>query len=319
MAEKKIRIGTRGSALALAQTELVIDKLRERYPEYEYEKVILSTKGDRILNVPLVDFGGKGAFVEEFEDRLKNGEIDLAVHSAKDMPVELKEGLVIAGTLKREDVRDVLVCRRDDVNKTVKIGTGSLRRQLQLKKILPNSKCVSIRGNVPTRLKKLDDGEFDGIVLAAAGLKRLGLFDYDRYDYRFFETEEILPAGGQGIIAIEGRKNDEISAMVGQVSDKDTFAELACERTVLNVLQAGCHEAVGIYACVENSNDELIATENSDEKSVRHELPGDSYIRLKVMKESGGRLYYEQGAAEFQEGKELAEKVAAKLLKKING
>jgi hydroxymethylbilane synthase len=219
------------------------------------------------------------------------------------------------------------VCRRDDVNKTVKIGTGSLRRQLQLKKILPNSKCVSIRGNVPTRLKKLDDGEFDGIVLAAAGLKRLGLFDYDRYDYRFFETEEILPAGGQGIIAIEGRKNDEISAMVGQVSDKDTFAELACERTVLNVLQAGCHEAVGIYACVEKmagvcseySNDELAEIEKFDGKSVRRELPGDSYIRLKVMKESGGRLYYEQGAAEFQEGKELAEKVAAKLLKKING
>jgi porphobilinogen deaminase len=192
---------------------------------------------------------------------------------------------------------------------------------------MPHLECVSIRGNVPTRLKKLDDGEFDGVVLAAAGLKRLGLFDYDRYDYRFFETDEILPAGGQGIIAIEGRRDDAISAMVEQVLDKDTFAELACERTVLNVLQAGCHEAVGIYACVEKmagvcseySNDELAEIEKFDEKSVRHELPGDSYIRLKVMKESGGRLYYEQGVARFQEGKELAEKVAAKLLKKING
>jgi hydroxymethylbilane synthase len=316
----------------------VIEKLAKCFPEYEYEKVILSTRGDKILNVPLVDFGGKGAFVEEFEDRLKNGEIDLAVHSAKDMPVELKEGLVIAGTLKREDVRDVLVCRKDDAGIALveKIGTGSLRRQLQLKKIMPHLECVSIRGNVPTRLKKLDDGEFDGIVLAAAGLKRLELFDYDRYDYRFFETDEILPAGGQGIIAIEGRKDDEISAMVEKISDKDTFAELACERTVLNVLQAGCHEAVGIYACVEkvagvcaeNSNDELIGIEKSDEKSVKRELPGESYLRLRVMKESGGELYFEKGEIlldgneindKLRKGKMLAEKVAAKLLKKING
>jgi porphobilinogen deaminase len=150
-------------------------------------------------------------------------------------------------------------------------------------------------------------------------LKRLELFDYDRYDYRFFETDEILPAGGQGIISIEGRKDDEILSMVEKISDKDTFAELACERTVLNVLQAGCHEAVGIYACVENSTDKLMSIENFYEKSVRHELQCDSYIRLKVMKESGGELYFEQGAAGFQEGKELAEKVAAKLLKKING
>jgi hydroxymethylbilane synthase/uroporphyrinogen III methyltransferase/synthase len=193
---------------------------------------------------------------------------------------------------------------------------------------MPHLECVSIRGNVPTRLKKLDDGEFDGIVLAAAGLKRLELFDYDRYDYRFFETDEILPAGGQGIIAIEGRRDDAISAMVEQISDKDTFAELACERTVLNVLQAGCHEAVGIYACVENSNDELIGIEKFDGKSVRRELPGDSYIRLKVMKEAGGELYFEKGEIlldgneindELRKGKMLAEEVAAKLLKKING
>jgi hydroxymethylbilane synthase len=315
MANKTIRIGTRGSALALAQTELVIGALRKHFPEYEYEKVILSTRGDRILNVPLVDFGGKGAFVEEFEDRLKNGDIDLAVHSAKDMPVELKVGLDIAGTLKREDVRDVLVCRKDDAGIALvgKIGTGSLRRQLQLKKILPHSECVSIRGNVPTRLKKLDDGEFDGIVLAAAGLKRLGFLDYDRYDYRFFGTDEILPAGGQGIIAIEGRKDDEISDMVWQVSDEDTFAELACERTVLNVLQAGCHEAVGIYASVDK---------------MPGELPDDLCISLKIMKESGGRLYFEHGEVLFKEndinnkireGNAMAENVAAQLLKKING
>jgi hydroxymethylbilane synthase len=333
MADKKIRIGTRGSALALAQTELVIEALRKRFPEYEYEKVILSTRGDRILNVPLVDFGGKGAFVEEFEDRLENGGIDLAVHSAKDMPVELKEGLVIAGTLKREDVRDVLVCRKNTskttpaekcendtsndtslkLKNTVKIGTGSLRRQLQLKKILPDAECVPIRGNVPTRLKKLAGGEFDGIVLAAAGLKRLGLLDYDKYDYRFFDTEDMLPAGGQGIIAIEGRAADTISDMARLVSDEDTFAELVCERTVLNVLQAGCHEAVGIYAAV---------------GKLTSELPDDLCISLRIMKESGGGLYFEHGEVllegndinnKLKEGKMLAEKVAAQLLKEING
>ena len=276
---QKIRIGTRGSALALIQTDQVIRALHERYPELETERVVLRTKGDRILDKPLLDFGGKGAFITEFEEALLDGRIDLAVHSAKDMPMELADGLALAGTLPRADARDVLVMRKGvqlsrsafaenevqhgrslretgDMEEETKasglvIGTGSLRRQFQLKRLFPGAVCVNIRGNVQTRLQKIMEGRCDGVILAAAGLERLGLLEEKEFDYRCFSYEEMLPAGGQGIIAVESRQEESIMELVKGISDENAYMELETERRVLRLLDAGCHEAVGVLAQIE--------------------------------------------------------------------
>jgi len=256
-AGKKVRVGTRGSKLAVEQANLVIAALQKQFPELEAEKVLIRTEGDKNLNKPLPEFGGKGVFITELEDALLHEKIDLAVHSAKDMPTELDKKLVIAGALFREDARDVLVTRKGgglqersqkpDAAGFV-IGTGSPRRQLQIKALYPEMVCKGVRGNVTTRLQKLRDREYDGIILAAAGLKRLGLLEEEDLEYQFLSYEEMLPAGGQGIIAIEGRKGDIVSKMVQEISDKNTFAALEAEREVLQRLNAGCHEAVGVFA-----------------------------------------------------------------------
>ena len=188
-----IRIGTRGSKLALAQTELFIDALHIFYPEVECEQIIIKTKGDKILDKPLVEFGGKAVFVTEFEEAIKEGRIDLAVHSAKDMPMELMEGLDIVCTLKREDVRDVIITRAGEKVGNISspiIGTGSLRRQCQIRALYPDVKCESLRGNVPTRIEKLRNGQYDGIILAAAGLKRLQLHNEPDLSYEYIEIDK---------------------------------------------------------------------------------------------------------------------------------
>lgn len=294
--KKVIRIGTRGSKLALVQTEMVIEKLKQKYPEWETEIVIIHTQGDRILDKPLLQFGGKGAFVTEFETALADGRIDLAVHSAKDMPMELAEGLVIAGVLPRADIRDVLVTRKEmgvvssTVSSKMTIGTGSLRRQFQLKAIYPDVQCISIRGNVPTRLQKVRNGECDGVVLAAAGLERLGLQKEPDFDYCFFSKEEMVPAGGQGIIAIEGRKDDEITDMVSDISCANTMLELQTERKVLQLLNAGCHEAIGVISTVQNRE-----------------------IAIEIIQEINGKAYRQQSRAEMNKNLELAEQLVVKL------
>lgn len=250
-----IRLGTRGSALALAQTDLVINEINKKYPEIICEKVILHTTGDKILNEPLVAFGGKGVFVTEFEDALLSRKIDLAVHSAKDMPTEIPDGLQIAGVLSREDARDVLITLRGHHLKEkdkIIIGTGSLRRQYQICELYQNATCKNLRGNVTTRLERLKEGLFDGIILAAAGIKRLHLEQSLEFEYRYLEYEEMIPSGGQGIIAVEGRKNDEISELITSLSDKSSFLELEIERLALNLLEAGCHEAVGVISTLKN-------------------------------------------------------------------
>lgn len=289
---KVIRIGTRGSKLAMIQTENVIEKLKESYPEWKIEIVILHTKGDKILDKPLIEFGGKGAFITEFEEALLDGKIDLAVHSAKDMPIELAEGLVISGVLPRADVRDVLVTRKhtgDTVSTVTEkkvIGTGSLRRQFQLQALEPEIQCVSIRGNVPTRLHKLRDGECDGVVLAAAGLERLGLDKEPDLDYRYFSQKEMVPAGGQGIIAIESRADDELTGLVGQISDLNTMSELETERKVLQLLEAGCHEAIGVISKVNHGE-----------------------ITLEIIRESGGEVFREEAGTVIEKRLELAERL----------
>lgn len=255
-----VKVGTRGSKLALAQTELVIKALRERFPQVDFQMVTMSTRGDRDTSRALLEFGGKAVFVEEFEEAILKGDIDIAVHSAKDMPMEIMEGLTISGTLPRACPQDVLIYksgRSFDRNDSFVVGTSSLRRQYQIRDMYPNAVCKNLRGNVGTRIQKLEDGEYDAIILAAAGLERLGIIDgsaecvevhKDELTFRYLSTESMLPAACQGIIAIETRTSGEACDMVREINDTEAYTQLICERAVLNRLNAGCHEPIGVYS-----------------------------------------------------------------------
>lgn len=255
-----VKVGTRGSKLALAQTELVIRALRERFPQVDFQMVTMSTRGDRDTSRALLEFGGKAVFVEEFEEAILKGDIDIAVHSAKDMPMEIMEGLTISGTLPRACPQDVLIYKRGrsfDRNDSFVVGTSSLRRQYQIRDMYPNAVCKNLRGNVGTRIQKLEDGEYDAIILAAAGLERLGIIDgsaecvevhKDELTFRYLSTESMLPAACQGIIAIETRTSGEACDMVREINDTEAYTQLICERAVLNRLNAGCHEPIGVYS-----------------------------------------------------------------------
>lgn len=242
-------VGTRKSKLAMAQTELAIAAIQRHVPDVECRIHAIQTTGDKILNQSLVSFGGKGIFIEEFERNLQDGSIDIAVHSAKDMPAKLGEGLKIAATLVREDPRDVLIWRKGEhleEKERLLIGTGSKRREIQVKRFYP-CECRLLRGNVNTRLEKLDNKEYDAIILAAAGLKRSHLSENSNYQYRYFSTEELVPSGGQGIIAIESRADGETERIFQKITDWDSYYRLAIERYLLDKLQAGCHEPLGVY------------------------------------------------------------------------
>ena len=263
---KTIRIGTRGSALALAQTAQVEAALRESWPDVRTETVILHTRGDRILDKPLSEIGEKGLFVSEFESALMEGRIDLAVHSAKDLPLHLMEGLKILAVLPRADVRDVLVTRRENgacpslaslLPDRPVIGTGSGRRQLYMEKLFPGARCRLIRGNVNTRLEKLWEGQYDGIVLAAAGLERLGLMEKERERFRFtpLSCEACLPAACQGIIAVEGRADWEDGGRLAKISHLSTQLAFETERRVLQCLEADCSEPAAAWCRLEQGPD----------------------------------------------------------------
>lgn len=246
---KIIRIGTRKSKLALVQTNIIIDKIKLIAPELQFEIVPISTTGDEILDKPLLQFGGKGVFVDAFETALLKGEIDLAVHSAKDMTMQLPDGLAIIGIPEREDPRDVLISYGKEIDPEQKsiIGTSSLRRQFQIEQYY-QAECRSLRGNVPTRLDKLSQGEYDAIILAAAGLRRLHFEENEQFNFRYFSTEEFIPAAGQGILAVEGRAEEELAVIVSKMNDFNTSICLRTERRVLELLGAGCHEAIGVFS-----------------------------------------------------------------------
>lgn len=258
--KKTVKVGTRGSMLALAQTELVIKALKERFPQIDFQMITMSTRGDRDTSRALLEFGGKAVFVEEFEEAILKGDIDIAVHSAKDMPMEIMEGLTISGTLPRACPQDVLIYKSGrifDRNESFVVGTSSLRRQYQIKDMYRNAVCKNLRGNVGTRIQKLEDGEYDAIILAAAGLERLGIIDgsagcleaqKDKLTFRYLSTESMLPAACQGIIAIETRTSGEVYDMVRAINDTEVYTQLTCERAVLSRLNAGCHEPIGVYS-----------------------------------------------------------------------
>lgn len=259
----KIRIGTRKSRLALAQTDIVIDSLKKAYPDIQTEIVHISTKGDRILDRPLETIGGKGVFVSEIEKALLENKIDIAVHSAKDLPLNLAEGLEISGVLKRGDYRDCIVLRKGENisnSSDFKVGTGSKRRILNMQKKYPDVAFKNIRGNVDTRLEKLKSGEYDALILAVAGLERLGLSE----NIHPFDYNEFLPSACQGIIAIESRP--DFSDIIKSISDTQSYLQFETERYVLELLNADCTTAIGAYS--EINGNKITLTVSTDFKKI---------------------------------------------------
>lgn len=252
---KKIRIGSRGSALALAQTHWVKTSLEKVAPDYQFEVIEISTKGDRILDRPLAKIGGKGLFIKEIEQALLAGEIDLAVHSMKDMPAQLPDGLIIGAVTHREDPRDVLITRADrslsELPEGARIGTSSLRRKASLLAQRPDLEVVPLRGNINTRLQKLTNENLDGIILAAAGLSRMDWLDRVS---DFLDPSVFIPAVGQGALAIEIRKDDPmIAQLVSTIEHSPTRDAVAAERGVLERLEGSCQIPVGAYGEVVGS------------------------------------------------------------------
>ena len=339
--KKTIRLGTRESQLALAQTKLAAQALKEAFPEIETEICGRRTLGDRILDRPLLSFGGKGVFVTEFEEALKEDKIDFAVHSAKDLPARLAEGMEIVAVLPAEDPRDVLVTRKEEEGaagpeakdstesgkkyetRGIRIGTSSLRRSLQMERLgerlWPGRSvvCENLRGNVLTRLDRLENGDFDGIILAAAGLKRLDIEKIrpDRYSFHYFSEEEMIPAGGQGILAIEGRIGNPVNELAQAVCHKETWIRFLAERRVLEALEAGCHEPVGVHCRLE------LEDENREERGTEGWGDADCFcgrLILEGMVKRDGIERRERTQAAFKTWKE-AEEMAVKAADRLAG
>ena len=247
----RIKIGTRASKLALWQAEFVSAELKKFFPTLEVELVKIHTTGDKILDAPLAKIGGKGLFTKELENQMAAGAIDLAVHSLKDVPTELPAGFKIAAITKRIQPFDAFVSNKfstfDALAKNSVVGTSSLRRAAQILALRPDLQIKNLRGNVETRLKKLDSGEFDAIILAAAGLERLN------YAARINEIlTKIIPAAGQGALAIEIRANDEkIFNIVQKLNDEETFSAVKVEREFLREVGGSCQIPVGIFAKID--------------------------------------------------------------------
>lgn len=256
----KIVVGTRGSNLALIQTNWVVDELKKANPDVEFEVKIIKTKGDLIKDLPLDKIGDKGLFVKEIEKSLLNKEIDMAVHSMKDMPSYLPEGLKFASSPKREDPRDVLIFKEgyksiEDLPKGARIGTGSKRRKYQLLKHRPDLEIVPIRGNIETRIKKIETENLDGVVLAASGLKRAGL--EEKIDY-YIPTDIMLPAPAQGILALEIRENDEETEnIINSIKDDTTKVQIDAERGFLIGVNGSCHIPMGAYCDIDGDKIKL--------------------------------------------------------------
>lgn len=252
----KVIIGSRESVLAVLQSEMVRSYIEKKNPGISAELLTMKTTGDRILDRTLDKIGGKGLFVKELDRALIDGRSDISVHSLKDMPMEVPEELPLLAFSEREDPRDVLVLPEGvrDLDRSKPLGCSSLRRTIQLKELYPDMEVKSIRGNLQTRLRKLDEGGYAGLVLAAAGLKRLGL---ENRISRYFSTEEILPAAGQGILAVQGRKDEDHSYLEGYCDAGAWTAGLA-ERAFVRYLDGGCSSPVAAYG--EVSGDELTLT-----------------------------------------------------------
>ena len=271
----KIKIGTRASPLALAQTEIISSEILKFFPDAEIFVKKIRTSGDKNMSPFSSDPAGiKGMFTLELENALLNREIDFAVHSLKDLPANINKNLPIVAYSKRADPRDAFIIR-SGVSEIMKIGSSSLRRRLQLEKIFPGEKIFPVRGNINTRLEKLDAGEFDALVLSAAGLKRLGL---EKKISKIFDADEILPAPGQGILACQGRSDENYFYLECVNDENSKFCALA-ERSFSRELNAGCNVPVGAYAEITGKILTLkgLYIDENTKKFYRGEISGEIY------------------------------------------
>ncbi len=291
-----LKIATRQSPLALWQANYVKDRLIQLYPALSVELVPMVTKGDVILDTPLAKIGGKGLFVKELETALLNGEADIAVHSMKDVPMQFPQGLGLSVICPREDPRDAFVSNKyrtlNELPQGAVVGTSSLRRQCQLKQLRPDLDIRSLRGNVGTRLSKLDQGDYDAVILASAGLIRLGLRERIA---SFIEPEISLPAAGQGAVGIECRVDDQdVHQLLAPLADATTTACVLAERAMNNRLQGGCQVPIGGYAVLQNNEIHLRALVGA--------LDGSAIIRA-------------EGKSAVENGEELGVQIAEQLLR----
>ena len=278
MATDTIRIATRKSPLAMWQAEYVRDRLMAIHPELNVELLGMTPQGDKILDSPLAKIGGKGLFVKELEQQMLDGGADIAVHSMKDVPVAFPDGLHLAVICEREDPRDAFVSNHfqslDELPRGAKVGTSSMRRQCQLKALRPDLQILDLRGNVNTRLRKLDEGQYDAIILAAAGLIRLG---FETRITQTMSTGISLPAIGQGAVGIECRSNDErINQLVAPLNDSATRTRVLAERAMNNRLEGGCQVPIAGHATLEGDALHLRGLVGSadGEKMIRGERRG---------------------------------------------
>jgi hydroxymethylbilane synthase len=293
----KITIGARGSKLSLAYVEKVKELLLQENKELKGEDInfkAIKTSGDINQNIRLSEIGGKNLFCKEIEEKLISNDIDIAVHSLKDMESIENDKLVIGAYIKRNDFRDVIISNKikdkEDLKGKMVIGSSSRRRELQLKKINQNISVVNIRGNIDTRIKKLDKEKLDGIILAAAGVKSLNLNNKISI---LFEIEEVLPAVGQGVIAVQCKKNDEkVKSFLKNINDVDTELCAKAERKMLQVIGGDCETAIGGLAVIDNKNLKLKAQLFSDSgsESFEHELTGKDIDAINIGKTMGEKL-----------------------------
>lgn len=295
MKKRKIIIGSRSSPLAMVQSRYVMEKLMKAHPSYDFEIRTIKTAGDKVLDVALSKIGGKGLFTKEIDESLLNRDIDIAVHSMKDIPTELPAGIIIAAVPGREDPRDVIISKEAFTLKTLPggatVGTSSLRRRAQLLNIRKDLKTPDLRGNLDTRINKMEQGQYDAIMLAYAGIKRLGR----SVKLSAISTEEILPQAGQGALGIEVRGGDmELADMVRLLDDRDCHLTVDGERALLAGLEGGCQVPIGVCADISGSE-------------VR--------IRAGVFSLDGNEAVREDITGNKDEARELGKKLAGKMLK----
>lgn len=291
---KFITIGSRGSSLALRQSEIVMKKIRSKFPHVGLAVKIIKTTGDRFSGRPLNQMDDKGVFTKEIDDSLLKREIDLAVHSLKDIPTEIPDGLVIKAVSRREYSGDALVSKRNsklkDLPKGSTIATGSLRRKAQLLNYRSDFQIVPIRGNLETRLNKFDSSDYDGMIMAYVGLNRLG---YEERVAEVLPPEIMLPSAGQGVIAVVIREGDsEMSVLLEHLEDKPTRIAVTAEREFLNFLGGGCHIPVGVLGTVQNKRLILkgMISDLNGEKMVSGEVEGDWSESSALGRELAGKL-----------------------------
>ncbi len=275
----KLKIGTRGSRLALVQTNWVVEKITKSRPDIEVRIEVIKTKGDIIVDKPIADIGDKGLFVKEIEDAILDGRIDLSVNSMKDMPAVLPDGLRLSHIPLREDAKDALVTKHEvgslkDLPRGAVIATGSKRRSAQLKTARPDIKVADIRGNIETRIKKIETQNLDGIILAMAGLNRLN-YHSDNYTVLPLPEDVMLPAPCQGILAVEIREDDDdLHTILECLRDETASLQAELERSFLYHIEGGCHAPTGAYALIDGDEVKLTGLFGTDKKYVKKQIVG---------------------------------------------